>query len=422
MKLRKSLLWALLTILLALGAGLWTGMTLMLEDTARLDLPKDLSRRGDSLPAHLRNKLLGETPQQGKVKRLILNAEDLNAICRSSLKRRKLEGQCRFNLSGETLIGEISLRLQGPLSDRYLNIDLLAQGRSETGFSVPYLRIGAVRITSALGLGLIRLAVLASPLRRYEYLRNRMVEDIHIREGRLVIVLNWDRQQLLTVRDIAPEAADLARVEIYVNALKSSLTDLPKGRFVRLGTLTQALFSLAKARSNQMGRPIEENKAVILVLSAFANGKDLTPFTATPIELPHREVLLNQRADTARHFLASALLVMSGQSTLVEMIGLAKELQDSHDGSGFSFVDLAADEAGAGFGRIATSSTSQATRVQSLLAESPDEGRYIPKIRDLPESIRSKEFEDRFQSIGSPLYEELRREIRHRIQALPIYH
>ena len=413
-------LWALLGTLSLIGLSLYLG-ALLFEPAPRLDLAADPIRAHRPLPPSLRERLRGERPGHGMAKRWILNAEDLHAICRSSLARRHLEGRCRFDLSGETLIGEISLRLKGMLHDRYLNLDILAQSQNGGPLKIPYLRIGDARITSSVGLALVRGLLLMSPLRRYEQLRDRLLEDLHIRDGRLVIVMNFEREPLLLVREVAAEAQDLDRVERYANALQDTLNALNTTRFVRLGKLTRPLFALADQRVQSGEPPVEENKAVIAVLCAYANGRDLSLLTRTPLNLPKREVLLNRRADTARHFLASALLVMSGQSTMVEMIGLAKELQDTHDGSGFSFIDLAADEAGAGFGKIATAGETQARKVQQLLANNEDETLYIPLLKDLPESMNPAEFEARFESIGSPAFESVRRDIRQRIRALPIY-
>lgn len=419
-QLPRWILGLLLGLLTLTGLSLYLG-SLIFEPAARLDLPADSVSAHRPLPPSLRERLRGETSGPGPAKRWILNAEDLHAICRSSLARRHLEGRCRFDLSGETLIGEISLRLKGMLQNRYLNIDILAQSHDGGPLRIPYLRIGDARITSPLGLALVRGLLLVSPLRRYEQLRDRLLQDIHIREGRLVIVMNFDREPLLLIPEVIAEAQDLDRFERYTRALEDTLKSLNTTRFVRLGKLSRPLFALAEQRVLSGEPPIEENKAVIAVLSAYANGRDLSLLTRTPVNLPKREVLLNRRADTARHFLASALLVMSGQSTMVEMIGLAKELQDTHDGSGFSFIDLAADEAGAGFGKVATAGEAQARQVQQLLAVSEDESLYIPSLKDLPESMNPAEFERRFESIGSPAFESVRRDIRQRIRALPIY-
>ena len=134
---------------------------------------------------------------------------------------------------------------------------------------------------------------------------------------------------------------------VYHEKLVNILERDTHSRFVRLGHLMKPLFALAHERTIANQQPVEENRALILVLSAYVNGKDLNAALGTSGQPRPRGVLLNRRVDTAKHFMGAAAMAMSGQGTLVEMIGLAKELHDTHDGSGFSFIDLAADEAGA---------------------------------------------------------------------------
>lgn len=386
-------------------------------------LTLDASQRKETLPIplSLRERLKGGTLGHGQEKRFILNSEDLNVICRSALHHRRLEGLCHFDLTQASLVGEISVRLPGSLAGKYLNLSVLAQGDDQTHFQIVDLRVGTLRVSSPWALSFIRNSLLISPWRRYETLRERLIRDIHVSDGRLVIVLNWDRQLLSELRDLVTDAADKRRMRIYLERLSEILNDGTQNRYARLGTLTRPLFTLARERSRGNNEPVEENRAAIMVLSAYANGKDLHDVVDRDIRPNRRNVLLNKRIDTAKHFLAAAVLSMSGQSTLVEMVGLAKELQDTHDGSGFSFNDLAADEAGALFGKIAISDRDHARRVQDVLRQTEDESQFIPVLKDLPESMDADEFSEKFTSIGSPAYEAVRSEIRQRILALPIY-
>jgi hypothetical protein len=386
-------------------------------------LTPDTSSRKDALPLplSLRERLKGGAVGHGQEKRFILNTEDLNVICRSALLHRRLEGYCHFDLARESLVGEITVHLPGRLSGKFLNISILAQGQDQAHFQIADLRVGRLRVSSAWALSLIRGTLLVSPWRRYEILRERLIKDMHVSDGRLVIVLNWDRQLLSELRGLVTDAADKRRMRIYLARLSEILNDGSQNRYVRLGTLTRPLFNLARERSRGNNEPVEENRAAIMVLSAYANGKDLHDVVDQDIRPIRRNVLLNKRTDTAKHFLAAAVLSMSGQSTLVAMVGLAKELQDTHDGSGFSFNDLAADEAGALFGKVAISDKDHARRLQDVLRQTDDESQFIPSLKDLPESMDSEEFIQQFKEIGSPEYEAVRREIRQRILALPIY-
>ena len=413
---------AVILALLALGGGVRYLIDLAIEDHPELTEEVRTQREAMPIPLSIRERIKGGTLGHGQEKRFILNSDDLNVICRSALIHRKLPGQCTFKLTQDSLIGEVTLPLNGRFTGKFLNISLLAQGSDAEHFHLADLRIGRIHASSDWHISLIRAALLVSPFRRYELFRSHLIRDIHVTDSRLVTVINWNRELLTELRDLVTDAADKRRIRVYLEELTRILDDGTQNRFIRLGALTRPMFTLARERSRRNNEPIEENRAAIMVLSAYANGKDLHEVVGTSTPPPKRNVLLNKRIDTAKHFLAASVLAMSGQSTLVEMIGLAKELQDTHDGSGFSFIDLAADEAGALFGKAAISSNDRARHVQEVLRQTDDESLFIPVLKDLPESMDPDKFSERFGAIGSPEYEALRSEIRNRIHALPIYH
>ena len=104
------------------------------------------------------------------------------------------------------------------------------------------------------------------------------------------------------------------------------------------------------------------------------------------------------------------------------MVGLAKEFNDTHGGTGFSFTDLAADRAGASFGKVAVDSEESARRVQAILSENSDEAMYMPTIKDLPENLSLEDFANRFGDLDSPEFMELKKKIEDRIASCPLYH
>jgi uncharacterized protein YfiM (DUF2279 family) len=196
-------------------------------------------------------------------------------------------------------------------------------------------------------------------------------------------------------------------------------------RFIGLVSLFRPLFALAKERSAaEGGDAIGENRAVILLLAAYANGKNLAPAIYSGVDVPNlarREVLLSRRTDAAQHFTASAVLAISGQRAFADMVGLAKEFNDTHGGSGFSFIDLAADRAGAIFGKMAISSEEAARRVQAILSENSDESIFMPAIKDLPENLSAEEFASQYGDTDTPQFLELKTKIEERISACRLY-
>jgi hypothetical protein len=291
----------------------------------------------------------------------------------------------------------------------------------EGGAQLEKLRIGHLAFSSPMAGWVVRGLIQLPQFSRYRELLTPLLHEVRITEGRLVAMVRWNREILGQLRGVMPLPADRERLPIYRQKLVEVLSDGSQSRYVRLVRLTQPLFALAHERSRLNRQPIEENRAVLLTLSDYATGKDWeTPDGQTT--LPRRKVLLNKRVDTAQHFLGAAVMALSGQGALVEMIGLAKELHDTHDGSGFSFIDLAADQAGAMLGRYAVRSPEMASRIQTILRQNgTDDGLLIPQLMDLPESMDSQTFAARFKNIDSPEYQAMKQEIDSRIRNLPLY-
>jgi hypothetical protein len=169
---------------------------------------------------------------------------------------------------------------------------------------------------------------------------------------------------------------------------------------------------------------VEENRAAILVLALYVNGHDLATIMPAarqwPVPGPGR-VSLGGRDDFAQHFSISAALSATSGSPLSDAVGLYKEMDDSHGGSGFSFNDIAADRAGTRFGELATSSDVAATTLQRRVAKGIVDADLLPKVSDLPEFMPEPEFKRRYGGIGAPAYNAMMRDIEQRLSALPLY-
>jgi hypothetical protein len=131
---------------------------------------------------------------------------------------------------------------------------------------------------------------------------------------------------------------------------------------------------------------------------------------------------LYKREDLAQHFIGAAALTASMNRRVANALGEVKELSDTKaGGSGFSFVDLAADKAGSRFGELAVSSPESARRIQVQTAQIKDYHDFMPDPRDLPEHMDEKKFEQLFESTQSPAYLALAAKIDRRIALIPIY-
>lgn len=182
-----------------------------------------------------------------------------------------------------------------------------------------------------------------------------------------------------------------------------------------------SLFRLAADRTSRGQDATSENRAAIVALALFANGRNIGKFLspdAPARAAPPVSLTLNGRGDTALHFLVSAALAIDAGSPLADAVGLYKEMADSRGGSGFSFNDLAADRAGTRFGELAKASPS---RFQAALVFSLQERDFMPEVEDLPEFMSEAEFTQRFGGVGAPPYKQVVDDIEQRIARRPLF-
>lgn len=191
----------------------------------------------------------------------------------------------------------------------------------------------------------------------------------------------------------------------------------------------QLVFREAQRRtkaSDDPERAVVENTAAIYGLAQLLGGKNLQLMVN---EVKHDDeqaalkVTLARRRDLQQHFIYSATLHLLTSQNMSATVGETKELLDSlQGGSGFSFVDLLADKAGARFARLATLSPQHAQAVQAFFSSTDrQESDVFPSKARLPEGMPKELFEQKYQSIDSTLYQQIVEEIERRLDALPLY-
>ncbi|NEX15867.1 MAG: hypothetical protein C1943_04300 [Halochromatium sp.] len=165
--------------------------------------------------------------------------------------------------------------------------------------------------------------------------------------------------------------------------------------------------------------PAAENKAAILALAAYVNGRSLPDPTGAPAprSIPVR---MRDREDIPQHFFTSGALVLQSGSGLANLIGLAKELDDADSASGFNFSDLAANRAGNQFAELATANASSAGRIQQMARSGLSEDDIMPTVDWLPGSMSRATFDRDFGGRDTPAYRIVVDEIDRRIAALPV--
>jgi hypothetical protein len=253
------------------------------------------------------------------------------------------------------------------------------------------------------------------------------ISSYRFQDDRLVLVYQLDpilveRLQQSGKAFLLTEA-DTYRMLAYYEEL-ARISEQNVSHRISLGKVLAPLFQLAAVRTIESGEPQAENRALLLTLTMYALGMNISHFIDVPLDPPKQSLQLSVlgRHDLAQHYLVSAALTVSAGSGLSGAMGVFKELDDSRGGSGFSFADLLADRAGIRLAEIAMGTEQQARFLQMrmggpLLLEKD----FMPNIEDLPEGIMELEFKHRYQDLDSENYRILEDEIDYRLSRCRVY-
>jgi hypothetical protein len=368
-------------------------------------------------------------------KQVVLSAteRDLNTL--AAFAARSLPGlNARIDMQADGVRMKASYRLPSALGGGFLNGQAVFPP-SEGALRVSRLSLGPLPLPERLLLTGVRqgLDQMLGPGRGAQLMDSVRGLKIHAKAASLVVRPSPGLEAELK-KGLAQAAAlsDPALVRLYYAKLVVLAGRMGQSRSVSLNHYMAPLFQLARDRSGTPRdgqRAAEENRAATLALAMYFGHwrveqligevrtgvlANLTPRTGG--------VSLAGRRDLMQHFLISATLEIAAGKGVAFAAGEFKELLDAgHGGSGFSFVDLAADRAGIRFAQIATDASGGATRMQDLLATAKSEGAYFPSIAGLPEWLSEKAFEKKFGGVGGDAYLKLVREIDRRIAGRPAY-
>lgn len=213
--------------------------------------------------------------------------------------------------------------------------------------------------------------------------------------------------RILAAAQSAPADTDPnALTEHYVRAAARGAADLPY-------ELAPAAFLMGLGIAMDDSSILRDNPLTARFVSSVEDDqqrRDRIPMVGKP--------QLKGRRDLAQHFFVSVFLRASLGKFAAQSAGLAKEVQDAKGGSGFSYADLAADEAG-----IAWADAVLEGRIPVLkLAQSFTAEDFMPTVDDLPEGLKWEQWRDHYRLGGDETaYGQLRQRILERIEALPGY-
>lgn len=419
---KRLLLWSLLLVVIGLPLALAGLAVLCLDDRPRYTRGVELDasqieRAKRILQAHDPRKM-----PDGVQRTFAIADQDLELALNYLLSQR---GGGAVHIVAQA--GMATLRASIPLPPNpfgsYLNVEGIASETSGLpGFE--HVRIGRVTIPD-----FIVAFVFARALERLNetevgQVAADTIRSVHFSDSRILVEYVWREDVPARLRQALLPPVEQARFEVYQRQL-ADITAWPQlPSKVSLVNLVVPLFELARKRTEAGENPVLENRTAIVALAFYVSGHGLSAIVPAARDWPRPRplrVTLSARTDLSQHFSISAALAATAGDPLSDAIGVYKEVSDARGGSGFSFVDLAANRAGTVFGQRATASAAAAADLQRRVLAGIREEALMPPALDLPENLQHAEFVARFGGVGEPAYERVAREIERRIATLTLY-
>jgi len=353
-----------------------------------------------------------------------LSQADLN-LAGNYLLNRYSKSAADLEFKNDELRFKVTITLPENSLGKYLNISFRLGNVKDSDLPViTKFKTGKLLLPAKLAAFVIDSIIQHSSLNEYFILATRPIKAVKIDAQKITITYYPNKDTLIQARNFLTHTGDNAALNIYQQKLADIVAKHNPEWRLSLAELLRPLFELAYQRST-LETAIDENRIVISAINDYVNRKETKKLLAIPESAPaagqQYSAFLYKRIDLAQHFIGSAALTASVNKQAAQIAGEEKELSDAHGGSGFSFIDLTADKAGTRFGEMATSSPENARKMQKAMAGIKDYSDFMPDPRDLPEHMNEADFKQRFESINSPVYQEISKQIDERISATPIY-
>lgn len=419
----RFLAWLGLAIALLAGGALFV-LARALDDqplVARVDEPSaaSVARAKAILRQHDPRRL-----PRNATREVRLAGADLEALLNLAA-RRGLHGKAAVQLHQGGADLRYTATLPAALAatglGRFINVSARL-GVSDNRLAVEQVRIGRVPLPAALFEAAVAAGIRHTDLAPEVALLQKTIARIAITPADLRLTYVWQPELLDSARGFAVSPAERERLAAAQRLLTATLDRVGHSRRQipladALGPLLQDAASPARSAAGRSAAW----RDVLLVAALHLSGKNVALLIPEAARWPRPRPLtltLRGRTDLAQHFVISAAVAAWAGESLAAAVGLDKEIDDANGGSGFSFVDLAADRAGTRLGELAAG---QPERLAAALAAGLDDGALLPSIDGLPENMQADEFRRRFGGIDAPAYRQMSDEIDRRVAALALF-
>ncbi|MFT6085742.1 MAG: hypothetical protein ACJAWT_000348 [Glaciecola sp.] len=268
----------------------------------------------------------------------------------------------------------------------------------------------------------------------------QQIEKIDISPNQIIISLNPLDSLLIELKNIKTSGDDNERRLLGIktahylrlldslplsNDLAMQNKDTSLSYYLHKVMLEAKTMSAEDPQGNSNSATLE-NEAAIMALAIYAGHRrfstlfgDLS-FVVDPIPTVRKKPVLANRQDLSLHFIFSAAIKLLSEQGISVAVGEFKELMDrGKGGSGYSFIDLTADMAGANFATLAVDSRT-AEQIQNVMSFEANETLFFPSIDGFDEGMNKSQFRKKYSDVGSAEYLEVINEIERRISRLPV--
>lgn len=396
-------------------------------------LDSEASVHAKTLARRLIDKVLSDAP----IEIFSATEAELNSLV-SLLMRGLPRLTGRVNVTSWGLEAAFALHVpENPFGD-YLNIRF-GLVPSNDGLQLINVAIGTLNVSGDLALMIGRQVLDLLLSNRQGTLLLNSVREVAMQGSKVTVTfspvpdlkkrLGVATERFRKVRDDLALLGEPAIVRLYFERI-CEIDALHVGNLkMSLAWYTAPVFSLAVDRVRKGGDAGTENQAALLALGIYFGDTRIESLVGKvrtgrlqDCHTNPRHVVLADRVDLRLHFIISAVLKVISDSGMSSAVGEFKELLDAgRGGSGFSFVDLAADQAGIRLAGQLLEKGEAGRRVQQVLANSTAEDVFFPFIGDLPEGLANAQFVRDYGGVDDPRYQAMLTDIGNRLDVLPVY-
>jgi len=382
--------------------------------------------------------------KQGQTGHLILSEQDINVLLTGSLSFYNLSQsrQTPKLLANSLLMNKqlginLSIRLPDNPLGRYINCSLGLKTSAQDKLHIDKVSFGTLTIPGYLIQPVWNFSnQYLYQFPEYQQLVNALQKvELSPQQLSLTYTADWEAVKQLKQRGQSLLISESEKKSIRLYQQELSQISQQLGREVSyqkgqpsLSKILQPLFQFALTRSSAADvSAVEENKALLFVLAMHAAGKNIESIIGETVEQTNSsskirlKASLRMRHDLMQHFSISAFLSSVAGDALAHATGIFKEVSDSQGGSGFSFADLAADQAGVKFGTMAVTSESSAQSLQKAMSRISGEDDYMPRINNLPEGLQAGLFKRQYGTTKDVRYKQMQKELDKRIRLCRLY-